>query len=480
MRRAEGAGGWLRPALLAVGMVTLARLVLLAFNRTDLFVDESQYWLWGQNPDFGYYSKPPLIGWLIGAVTGLAGSDAPFWVRAPGALLHGATALILAASAARLAGARAAFWVAFSYVTLPFTAVGSLIISTDTVLAPAYAAAIWFWLRLTGDGALRWALATGAAVGLACMAKYAGVYFLLGAGLAALAASEARVGWRNAGLILLAFGAVIAPNVIWNLTHDLQTVSHTMDNVGWVRPGAAPRALNPGGLVTFFLSQFGVFGPVLFAALLAAILPVWRAAGQGRGLLCMTLPPLIVVCFQALMKDAYANWALTAYFPGLLIVVPFLTARLYRLLPVSVALNGALCLALPVLTVTAPWPERGGMPLMKRYLGRTDLSREIIALAQAQGATRVMAESRDILADLFYTGRDAGLGFYAQPPAGKPRNYYEELFALPQGGGAVLAVLSSAPVCNGTPLTPLAQLHTKGLAYDSHPVAAYLMPEGCL
>ena len=59
------AAPWLRPALLCVAAVTAARLVALGFNRTDLFVDESQYWLWGQSFDFGYYSKPPLIAWVI-------------------------------------------------------------------------------------------------------------------------------------------------------------------------------------------------------------------------------------------------------------------------------------------------------------------------------------------------------------------------------------------------------------------------------
>ena len=100
--------GWLPAALLAVGAITLLRIVALWFNRTDLFVDESQYWLWGQNPDFGYYSKPPLIGWVIRAATELGGSDAPFWVRLPGALFHGMTALILGALGARIMGARAA------------------------------------------------------------------------------------------------------------------------------------------------------------------------------------------------------------------------------------------------------------------------------------------------------------------------------------------------------------------------------------
>ena len=75
--------------------LTLLRVLALAVTPTDLFVDEAQYWFWGQNLDFGYYSKPPLIAWLIRFVTELANSSEAFWVRLPAPLLHGITAVLL-------------------------------------------------------------------------------------------------------------------------------------------------------------------------------------------------------------------------------------------------------------------------------------------------------------------------------------------------------------------------------------------------
>ncbi|MBL3567289.1 hypothetical protein JMM59_20110, partial [Rhodovulum sulfidophilum] len=67
--------GWLGPAAAVVLAVTALRVWLLWLNRMDLFVDEAQYWLWGRELAFGYYSKPPMIGWVIRAATELAGSD---------------------------------------------------------------------------------------------------------------------------------------------------------------------------------------------------------------------------------------------------------------------------------------------------------------------------------------------------------------------------------------------------------------------
>ena len=138
--------GWLGPVLALVLALTGLRIVALWHDSTDLFVDEAQYWLWGQSLEFGYYSKPPMIGWVIRLVTELAGSDARFWVRLPAPILHGMTALVLATIAARMAGRQAAIWVAAIYLTMPMVAVGSYMISTDTVMFPFLATALGAWL----------------------------------------------------------------------------------------------------------------------------------------------------------------------------------------------------------------------------------------------------------------------------------------------------------------------------------------------
>lgn len=473
---------WVGAALTAVALVTAIRLGLLAYNRTDLFVDESQYWLWGRNLAFGYFSKPPLIGWLIGAVTRLAGSDAPFWVRMPGALLHGATAMILGALGARLFGARVAFWVALSYVTTPLTTVGSLLISTDTVMAPAYATALWAWFRLADSGARRFAVLAGAAAGVAFMAKYAGVYFLMGAGLCALFLPAMRIGWRNGGLLIATFAVVIAPNIVWNLTHGLATVHHTMGNIGLEGEDQGPQPPSIEELFDFVVAQFGVYGPILFTAFLLACATAFRrgeGAGTRAALVLFSLPIFLIICVQAYMSGAYANWAVATYFAGTLLTVPFLLARAPRLLPLSVSVNVSFALLLPVLAALAPWPDRNGRPLLHRYLGRADLSRQVVDAAKTLGVGAVLATDRDLLADLFYTGRASGLRFYAKRPTGRPANYYEQTFPVSADAGQVLYVLESQPRCAGQPLAPVVRFDTAGGTYSDQQIAGYLLPQGC-
>jgi len=465
--------GWLGPVLVLVAAVVAARWLALAFDGTDLFVDEAQYWLWGQDFAFGYYSKPPLIGWLIGAVTTVAGSDAPFWVRMPGAALHGATAVILAALAAHIWGRGAAIWTAAGYLSLPMVTLGSILISTDTVMAPFLAGALLAHRRLVEDGRLRWAILAGLLCGIGCLAKYAAAYFLLGAGLAALVFPAARIGWRNAAALLAAFAIAVLPNLLWNLTHGMATVTHTADNIGWVA-GAGRPAPGLAGLAEFWASQFAVVGPVIFGALLLAL-----ARFRRWGVLtAFVVVPLAAVSVQSLLDRANANWAVSAYFAGLPLAMAVLAAApKWRL--AALAINGIVAVALPVLTLMPQARFGGDGPLLARYTGQVALTGEVVALARDHGGVPVYAEARDVLADLFYTGRDAGLLYYARRPDGRPMNHYEQTYPLPaDAAGPVLAVVSRDIGCPA--LAPAVAVGRAPGAYADRGLVAVLVDGACL
>jgi 4-amino-4-deoxy-L-arabinose transferase-like glycosyltransferase len=466
------------PAVIALAaLVVLARWILLAFDRTDLFVDEAQYWLWGQTLAWGYYSKPPLIAWLIEAVTTLAGSDSQFWVRMPAAALHGITAVLLAALSARVIGPRSAIWVAVAYLTLPMVGVGMMMISTDTVMAPFFVAALLMHARLCESGRARDALLVGALIGAAFLAKYAAVYFLFGAGLAALIYPQARIGWRNAALIATSFLVVTSPNLLWNVFSDLTTLQHTADNIGWVR-GTANAAQMPGiaGVAEFLLSQFGMFGPVLFATLLVAMAR-FRTSGY---LIAFALVPLLAVTAQAALDRANANWAVTAYFAGTILAMAIL-ARIPWLRLAGLAVNAALftCVTLLTLWPQTPIPLVAGDPPMMRYVGRAALSEELLSYSRQHGGVPIYAESRDVLADLFYTGRDSGIPFYAPRPGERARNHYEQAHALPTDiGGPLVYVSRQAPTCAS--LAEPAPVGRAEGAYARLGLSAYLVEGACL
>ena len=63
-------GAW---TLAAVTAISAARLLWLAMQSAGLYPDEAQYWFWAKRLAFGYYSKPPLVAWVVALTTKLAG-----------------------------------------------------------------------------------------------------------------------------------------------------------------------------------------------------------------------------------------------------------------------------------------------------------------------------------------------------------------------------------------------------------------------
>lgn len=464
---------WFLPALIGVGLVTLARLVLLSFNQTDLFVDEAQYWLWGQSLEFGYYSKPPLIGWVIRLATEIGGSDAPFWVRLPAPLFHGATALILGAIAARLFDRRAAVLVALSFVTLPMVAVGSLLISTDTIMFPFLAASLLFYLRLLDEDRVSYAMLSGIMLGLAFLSKYAAIYYVI---CAVLAAPIARPSLRGCLLILTAFLVTVSPNLIWNIANGLTTVQHTLDNADWVRDPSARAGLNWANLAEFFFAQFAVFGPVLMTGLLIYAMRWTSLSPRLRTLVLFALPIVAIVCAQALLSRAYANWAAAAYLAATLVVVPRLPGPW---LIASFAVNAALCLLFPIAATMPEALKRDGQPLLNRYIGREDMSLRIFELADEQGLDIVVAADRDILADLMYTGRGRGVQVLAVPPTGRAPHHYALNFPYKAQGREFLLILAAKQEKPCADAIAVGDIRSDTGAYRFQPFAVYRAPSTC-
>ncbi len=460
--------------LAGIALVTLWRVALLPFDSADLFVDDAQYWFWGRELAWGYYSKPPLIGWIIRLSTTL-GSDAPFWVRLPMPLLHAATAVVVALVARRLLGARSGGLAGLAFVSLPAVAVGSLLVSTDTPTLFCFALAMLAQLRLAEAPSLRWALVLGAAIGVGLLAKYAMIYFPVAAALTVLAVPTARIGWRDTAIAAVLALVIVAPNLAWNVSNQFATLHHTADNANW-----HGTALDIPGLAGFVGSQFGVAGPIFFAAYLLGLARI--PSPHRRYLAMMSLPIFAVVMVQALVSGANANWAAVAHVAALVLAVAVLAPR-PRWLAAAFAINLAFTAALPVAAVFADsWRMGSGNLVLARYVGPGDVSRRAAAIAGEQGLDTIVSSNRAMLADLFYTLRDSGLAIYAEPVEGFPPNHYAQKHPLPPGPGEVLYVTRAAapPACVSPDATPaLVARWRPERGFETGEISAYRVPRRC-
>ena len=259
--------------LAAVAIVTAARLVWLAVQPADLYPDEAQYWFWAQHPAFGYYSKPPLIAWLI-ALTTAAFGDSEFAIRFSAPLLHAVAAGFVYAIGARLYDGRVGFWAALAYLTAPGVSLSAYIISTDAALLPCWAAALYAFIRARESDGPVWWIFVGIAAGVGLLAKYAMVYWLISAfGFVLLVPGERRH-FRPllgaAGIAVLLY----LPNLWWNWSNGFVSYLHLRDNADLSRG-----LVHPEAFLEFLGSQFAVAGPLLFAALAG---DRWRARGFWR------------------------------------------------------------------------------------------------------------------------------------------------------------------------------------------------------
>jgi len=109
------------------------RLIILFLAPWGLHGDEAQYWAWSKEPAFGYFSKPPMIAWVIGTTTGLFG-DAEWAVRLSAPFLHIATSMMIFLAGRRLFTAEIGFWAALIYTLMPAVWLSSYIMSTDAAL----------------------------------------------------------------------------------------------------------------------------------------------------------------------------------------------------------------------------------------------------------------------------------------------------------------------------------------------------------
>jgi undecaprenyl-diphosphatase len=121
---------WRRRTLLLIAVLLAVRWLYAACVPLELVADEACYWDWSRRLDWGYYSKPPLIAWIIRLATEVGGSTA-WTVRTPAVLLGTLSLWWISLLAARLFDPRVGFWSAVLCAATPGNAVLGLLMTID-------------------------------------------------------------------------------------------------------------------------------------------------------------------------------------------------------------------------------------------------------------------------------------------------------------------------------------------------------------
>ncbi|MFN7054392.1 ArnT family glycosyltransferase [Hyphomonas sp.] len=422
---------WARAALAGLILLFLLRILAILASPLELYADEAQYWRWAQTLEWGYYSKPPLIAWVIHMTTALFG-DGPWAIRIAAPVLHLAAAVLLFLTGRAILDSRAGFFAAFLYALMPGVVLSSAVLSTDGVLMPVWCAALYlYWQLRAGKGGWGHALALGAAIGTGMLAKYAMLYFVIGVALTALIDPASRrfvISARGAAAGLVA-ALILAPHFAWNAANDFETVGHTVDNAN-----LGGDLFNPENALSWFADQLGLFGPVSFLALLAG---AWlfrgakdEAARIDRWLMCFILPVLVFILAQAVVSRAHANWTATAYPAAALLVAIWFSRQMRGVLWTSLGLNGALAgvfMAGTALLSPAVTEALGVDNAMKRTRGWEASAAAVFAEAERLGATAVLVDEREAWHGLDYYGRDRDVPLISWRRYGGAKSFSERV-----------------------------------------------------
>lgn len=400
------------PLLIAIlALLTAIRVIGLHLSVVDLFFDEAQYWDWSRELAFGYYSKPPLLAWIIAAFDQVCGSGEAC-VRLASPLFYFGTSLVVYALADALYDKQTAFWSALTVALLTGVSFSSRIISTDVPLLFFWALALLAYIKLIAAPNWRWALLLGISLGFGLLAKYAMIYFALGVALAAWLDSSTRdvirrpQTWAAVAIALL----MLSPNVYWNVVNHFATVKHTGTNITGSGLG-----IRPLEALSFFGAQFGVAGPLIFAAFLFLIVQALRGgvSRQDKLMLAFAIPPLALVLALSFFRGANANWAAPSAISMAVLVVAWWLRHGYRrwlmaTLAIGIATQAALLVGdayadrISIVALSRP-------DVYERTLGWRALGEAIAKRAREAGTPTVVTERRAEVAALTYYLRNEPL-----------------------------------------------------------------------
>lgn len=454
--RGAAAAAPVRP-LLGMPVAAGLMLALLAWriwfvphSGMTLFYDEAQYWDWSREPAWGYYSKPPLVAWLIGVSTACFG-DGVLGVRLLCMLLYPLTALVVGRLAHELRPGTGPL-AALVFMSLPISNLLGLFATTDAPLLFTWALAAWALWRAQTTDRLAWWAGLGCAAGLGLLAKYTAAAFALSALIALWTVPGPRRGlrrpgpWLAAGLALL----LLAPNLAWNAQMGFPTLQHTAD--------ITTRSSRSGGLAAaleFIVGQAAILGPLGAWWAIAGVRALRQRktgplpGGAAPFVLALTLPLLGVAVLQAFRADAHVNWAAPAHIGSVLLAVLALTAPGLRRHAVTalVASNVALSLLvahLPDLARLAGVSLPSRLDVFVRMRGWDVAFAELRARLPelAQPGTIVLSDDRLLLTEAAYQWRELHVRAVAWNPDGGVHDHYQLTTRFAPRPGQPIVLLS--------------------------------------
>lgn len=311
----------------ALAIITIMRVLVVLWGPFDLSGDEAHYWDWSRRLDWSYYTKGPMIAWLIRAQTAIGGNS-ELAIRAGAMICSVVMSVFIFRLAMRMRiNGKTALLAALLPHATPLFSVYGIVMSIDPPFIALWCVAMFQFHRAVSDDgrASDWTW-LGLVIGLGLLTKFTMGLFFPAAIVFILASGDDRrwlkrkEPWIAAAVAI----AVFIPVIVWNAGHDWATFRHNANHVVQNGDGVMAAMDEFGG---FMLSQIGVISPVLLAMLLAASFSrKIERNGNRLFLFSFSIPILAFFALRSLFGKVQANWAMEAY-PALFIMFAVYAGR---------------------------------------------------------------------------------------------------------------------------------------------------------
>jgi len=383
------------------GLTFLWLLFYLHITPYDLSPDEAYYWTWSKKLSLGYYSKPPMVAFLIKVGTFLGGDKAIF-VRIFAPILWALSGICFFYLARNLFGVEVAFRAFMLSLLTLLTPLMGFVMTIDPPLVFFWTSTLFlFWLALKKGRAVYFYL-SGLSLGLGLLSKYTMAILGVSLFLYLLFTPSLRSYLKRKELYLCFFIAsgLFLPHLIWEAKYGFIAFRHT---ASLLEKGPS---FDPLSFIAFLGSQFLLLTPLAFLLFLKGLWRGFKESLKGDpsyGLPFWSSSLLFGVCLlKSLFGPCYANWGAPAYVGGLILAgkvgkgKTFLISLLIGAFFIGVAYNAE------SLRRFSPLPQED-FPT-SRLLGWKELGEEVKSLRKTLGDPFVLGTNRNILSEVAFYG----------------------------------------------------------------------------
>ena len=302
--------------------VLLVRGGFLFGNGLNLIGDESYYWDWSRQPDWCYYSKPPMVAWLIGIFTWLLG-DYTAVVRLPTLFLGTAFLGYFHATTKAFYGSRAAALALLLILATPINVLANFLMTIDPPLYCFWMMSLYYLRRALFDADAKAWLWAGFASAAALLSKQVAIalpvillVFLV------IDAPRRHYLQREFWLYLLPMLLVAIPILLWNQQHDWVMFGHSKGHFGNHEPVSLLKHVQHA--MDFLLYQVLLLSPVICLLTLSISIQgginFRRLTSEQRFLWLMGPLLLLGVLLLSLLQKVQGNWPMPFYISGLILL----------------------------------------------------------------------------------------------------------------------------------------------------------------